>query len=236
MAMTPLNIPNPDPSAITTERIEKLRAELGLLFATRLDALEGTFNTRMEANTKAFEVFRENLNRVPTLLDREVERLNELANEKFRNIADRFNALDVRNADYRAAMKDAMQAALATQKDAVAAQNIANETSSSKSEAGFTKEIDGLKKLIDATDKALTSQLTDITARQNRAESRVQGSHDAKSDTRLSINTVVGIIAGFVGVFMFAAVVVFGIMSNTGGGGSDPGVVNVHPPSTITSP
>jgi hypothetical protein len=60
-------LPNPDPSLITTEAIDKAVESLEARFAARLDGME-----------KAVEVFHADLTRVPTLLDRSILGLREL--------------------------------------------------------------------------------------------------------------------------------------------------------------
>lgn len=60
-------LPNPDPSLITTEQIDKAVANLESRVMTRVDGME-----------KAIEVFHADLVRVPTLLDRSILGLREL--------------------------------------------------------------------------------------------------------------------------------------------------------------
>jgi len=67
MTVAPTNVPNPDPSDLTVNMILREIASVRSLLETRITAVE-----------KASDVFRENLTRVPTEVDKAIERLREL--------------------------------------------------------------------------------------------------------------------------------------------------------------
>jgi hypothetical protein len=69
-------IPNPDPSRITSEQIEKAVANS-----------ESKINTKIDGIEKAIEVQHEDLVRVPTLLDRAIGSQRELTDARFANIS-----------------------------------------------------------------------------------------------------------------------------------------------------
>ena len=77
------NIPIPDPSLITTAQIDKSRTELKADYTAAIATLERILETRLNAMDKADNLFMENLNRVPTLLDREVMRLTIIIESKY---------------------------------------------------------------------------------------------------------------------------------------------------------
>jgi hypothetical protein len=200
------NIPSPDPSALTTQTLHEGLLNLRQLLETRLNAMD-----------KASEVLSENVNRVPTLLDRQIAQIKELFGEKFEGVEKQFTERDVRTDQDKLAATTAVNAALQAQKEAAAAQNIANAAAINKSEAGFTKEIDGLKLLINATRDALAAQFADLTARVNRGEAMQAGSVNMRTEQRLNIGAVVGLIMGAVGVAAlgFTAMAFFGQHSTT---------------------
>jgi len=236
------NIPVPDPSIITTERIDKLRIELKGEIKLSFNAIKDNISTRLDSMDKAAIVLADSINHVPTLLDREIARTIGLTNEKFLAVSARFEERDVRFAqdhmrldeiitekfgfialqfrerDIRTdqdkmAASVAVNAALQAQKEAAAAQNVSNAASIFKSENGFTKEIDGLKAIISSIHDGIGQQITDLSARLARSESIVIGRHEDVSEKRLNIGTTLGIIGAIGGALALLAAVTFGVMS-----------------------
>ncbi len=70
--MTESNIPIPDPSVLTSDRLRR-----------EIDALREVVYTRLDAIDKATNLFQENLTRVPTDTDKQIQHLKELHDEKF---------------------------------------------------------------------------------------------------------------------------------------------------------
>ena len=240
------NIPIPDPSLMTTERINKIRSELKEEITLSVKALGDIIMTRLNSMDKATTILAENVNRVPTLLDREIARTNDLTNEKFGAVDSRFEERDVRfQRDYlrldeiitekfnfialqfkerdirtdqdKMAASVAVNAALQAQKEAAAAQNVSNAASIFKSENGFTKEIDGLKAIIGSIREGIGQQISEMSARITRSESIVVGKRENVSDNRLNMGTVLGVIGAIGGALALLAVITFGIISAVSG-------------------
>lgn len=167
---------------------------------------------RIQAITEAQQTFEDNLNRVPTQLDREAKRLTELFEEKLRAVHIRIDTFHDYAAAMREAAREALTAALASADKISSNQRQTFEQQISKSETSFTKEIDGLKVLINATKDAITADVANLTGRLDRGEGGYQGARIAVGDRQASttVNTqVVGqIIAFFVVVLMIVGVFV----------------------------
>jgi hypothetical protein len=154
--------PNPVPSAVTSEAID--RAVL---------SAESRINARLDGMEKAVEVFHADLTRVPTLLDRSITGLRELMEqivfteieklkgqldtnraetaEKFAGVGAQFSERDTRTDQRAGDTKLAVDAAFAAAKEATA-----------KIEAGFTKQIDGMVTIIDTKTSNLDGRISDV--------------------------------------------------------------------------
>jgi hypothetical protein len=183
------SIPVPDPTVLTTQAIDARVTELQKLLEARLDGYD-----------RATKLLEDNVNRVPTLLDREIAQTTALSAEKFAGIDQRFRERDVRTDQDKAASTTAVNAALSAQKEAAQAQEVSNETAINKSEAGFTKEIDGLKVLMGTNKDSTNIQINDLIARLNRSETATATTHDVRTDDRLNTGSIVGLVGGAVGI------------------------------------
>lgn len=186
MAIAPEIVPNPDPSTLTTEQLRHELTGLKELIGVRLDGYD-------KANT----ILAENVNRVPTLLDREILRITQLFDEKFTSAKNelgaitiamntRFEERDVRGRASETAASTAIAAALAALKEMIALQNTANAAAISKSEVGTTKEIDNIKLILANSAKTTDDKIADM--RTNR-----------RQDTGNVVGIVLG-VAGLVGL------------------------------------
>lgn len=183
------SIPVPDPTVLTTQAIDARVTELQKLLEARLDGYD-----------RATKLLEDNVNRVPTLLDREIAQTTALSGEKFAAIDQRFRERDVRTDQDKAASTTAVNAALSAQKEAAQAQEVSNGTAINKSEAGFTKEIDGLKVLMGTNKDSVNIQINDLIARLNRSETATATTHDVRTDDRLNTGSIVGLVGGAVGI------------------------------------
>jgi len=194
---------------------------------------------------KAASVLENHVNRVPTLLDRETSRLENLLSEKianihihFDNVATRFNERDIRFNQDKAAVALAIDAALRSQKDASRTQAETIAATFAKSEVSFTKEIDGLKALINATRDTISANVANLTGRLDRGEGGQQGARTQVEDHRASTALMTAIIGGVVG-FLALVVTIFGLWVAAHPGTSQraesPGAIAVAPlnPSAI---
>jgi hypothetical protein len=78
----PQNVPNPDPSAITSQAIDR-----------RVDNASSVIGARIDGMEKAVEVFQGDLTRVPTQLDRAVIAERELTNAKLSQVTSEIQSL-----------------------------------------------------------------------------------------------------------------------------------------------
>lgn len=183
--MAPAIVPNPDPSSLTTAHLRHEIAQIEKLIGARLDGYD-----------KANIILAENVNRVPTLLDREVMRITQLFDEKFSSakseiaalalsMTTRFEERDVRARASEAAANTAIGAALA-----------ALTAAASKSEVGTTKELDNIKLILSNEAKNNDDKLAALNARVNRGEGVTVGGSDMRTERRLDTGAIVGLVVG----------------------------------------
>jgi hypothetical protein len=210
-------VPNPDPTARTLETVNQRLAALDRFLDLRFGsdaeartALKETFNVRIEAIEKALAVFQEGITRVPTDVDKRVGGLKELHEkqfgEMFRAIQLQFDGIQTqfKERDTRAEQtsrdsKVAVDAALQAAKEAVGAQNAANNTAIAKSETATTKQIDQLGTLIQTQTGGLNDKIDDLKGRLTAMEGKASGVQTTQT-TQQSNNSytvaVVGLVVG----------------------------------------
>ncbi len=198
-------IPNPDPSAITSEAIDR-----------RVDNIRSIIDARINGMEKAVEVFQADLTRVPTQLDRaimglrdvidarlvsmdaalvrdrmlldqlydsvkdltvRVGQLAQVTDQRFAGIAEQFKERDTRTDQRAGDTKLAVDAAFAAAKEAT-----------SKIEMGFTKSIDSQQAVQTAQTKATEDKISDLKDRMTALENRTVGITTANAENR-TINT-----------------------------------------------
>jgi hypothetical protein len=180
--------PRPDPSTLTTQQLTRA-----------LEAQKEVIYTRFEAMDKAIVLLQEFANRQPTV--GEVKASYDVQftaiHEKFEERDRRF---DLRDADNKAAVNAALVAA----KEAVRAQQEANETAIAKSEAAFTKQIDQIGNIINSQAVTLDDKIADIRNRLAPLEARTvngDGKHVTSPlsyiGTMLSVTAIIVMLVGF---------------------------------------
>lgn len=230
-------VPNPDPSVITSQAIDR-----------RVDNLEKIINARIDGIEKAIIVFQSDLTRVPTQLDRAISALRDLIEARLKHIDIEVTTIhkDIhgREADIARQiihLKDLMAgkidelAAVTTErftgvgsqfaerdtrtdqragdtKLAVDAAFAAAKEATSKIEAGFTKSIDGQQELLNATTQATNDKISDLKDRLTAIENRTIGITTANTGNREVTNDassrVFSIVSVVVSILAIAAVVV----------------------------
>ena len=194
MPMIPPNVPNPDPSNLTMELVQREVSNLRQLLEIRINAIE-----------KAADVFSEGLNRVPTVLDREIAKVFSLTAEKFASqqvqftgVQLQFSERDVRSKASETAAQTGLTTALAAQKEQAAAYNDANAAAVTKSEAATVKQIDSILALLASNTKAIDEKIASINARLDRGEGG-QASTRSNQATNIAIGALVVtvIVGGF---------------------------------------
>jgi len=162
-------VPVPDPTALTTAALLREIASLKELVFTRLDGVEAKQDSFNEAITKT-----------PTDVDKQVQHLKELHEEKFVSIATQFKERDIRTEQTARDSKVAVDAALQAAKEAVAEQNKSSALAISKSEAATVKQIDQIQTQISTSTKGLDDKISDIKDRLTRIEGDAVGSAEQK--------------------------------------------------------
>jgi hypothetical protein len=166
---------------------------------------------RLDAMDKAMELFRESITRVPTDTDKQIVQLKSLVyetfrthDEKFRAIEIRFGERDLRFEQAARADKEAVAAAFAAAREAVAEQNRSAALAVAKSETAVAKQMDQLSVLLAKSTEALESKISDIKDRITGIENRAVGQVDTREDQRSGQVQWVGIIGGVVGLAALA--------------------------------
>lgn len=211
-------IPNPDPSLITSEAIDRRVADAMAILGARLDAAD-----------KAVEVFHADLTRVPTQLDTAIKGLRELIEARIEAVERNVDRIEVRlltnvnvvqeglvelqkltatteqkflGLDLR--LEERVKERNNTTKEAFAAQKELQAFIS----AGFTKAIDAQQTLLSAQTNANNDKISDLKDRLTAMENRTAGISTANIENRSS-NTDTS--TRMVAIFAVVAVVVIGI-------------------------
>ena len=185
-----VNVPNPDPSLLTTQNLRDGLANLKELIGARLDAMDTATSLRLEA-----------FDRVPAETHEKIEHLKEVVgeklgvqNEKFRGIAKQFEERDVRTAQASGAADDALKAALQAAKELVGAQGEASAAAAVKSETSFAKRVDQIGTILQTTQLALDARITELKERIDRGEGSSSGAemsiNSKRQDNQLLISVI----------------------------------------------
>lgn len=201
------------------EAVKTLRETEGTVVDERLkslDALHRALNAaiimRLDAMDKAVEVMAENVNRVPTLLDREVARVvemfrrsEELVTERFSGVTRQLIDRDVRGEQDKRTSEKAVESAFQAQKEAL-----------TKSDALTTKLLDGQQSILAASSKTIDDKIAVINGRLDRGEGGTKGARDERVETHMNIGTILGIIGGIIGALGLVAALASAIIGHNG--------------------
>jgi hypothetical protein len=166
----------------------------------KIASLRDIMDARLNAMDRASVVLADNVNRVPTLLDRETSRLTELFDEKFASTQTQFKERDIRTDQDKIAASTAVTAALTALKEMIALQNTSNTAAISKSEASVITTLDSLNRIISSTKEGLSADINNLKQRMDRGEGTDRGERMATADTHSNIGSISLIIGAFVGV------------------------------------
>jgi hypothetical protein len=177
--------PVPDPTTLTTQQLNTAIGLIKELFAVKFEAmdkavllLQDTFNRSPSIN----EVFLKHEERFSSTA-KEFEDLKELLlaqiNERFNKVAQQFELVERQRVEQKKDTKDAVDAALTAQKEAVKEQTTASERAIAKSEAFTTKQIDAIGAIIQSRDKGVDDKIDDLKSRVTAAESKTSVSDPA---------------------------------------------------------
>jgi predicted transcriptional regulator len=178
----PGNIPNPDPSILTTAQLLRELANQKEL----VDATVGPIISRLDVMDRS--------------IDSKVTHLRELHDEKFVSIDKQFDERDVRTDLLATGTKIAVDAALQAAKEAVGEQNKSSALAIAKSETATTKQIDQLQTLIQTNNDATNDKINDIKARLDRGEGGKTGVAADRTERHMDGTFVLAIIMAVTGV------------------------------------
>ncbi len=185
--------PVPDPTELTTQQLIRENIWLRELLETRLDGMD-----------KAIELLQATADKFPARMDEKIVAAIGVHDEKFKSIGLQFQERDVRTETSKRDGKDALDAALAAQKEAAEKQAATFGLSVAKSEAATDKRIDQMSALINTTADGLEGKISDVKDRLTRIEGHDEGATGTVSAQQAHGGYIVGIIG-------LVAAVVFGV-------------------------
>ena len=196
------NVPNPDPSDLTVSMITREVASTRALLETRIAAVE-----------KASDVFRENLTRVPTEVDKAIDRLRELVTLQVRSIETQISDMELRFKERATEMDTRLQQRFESSGVALAAASVAAEKAISAAlsaadrsvqnalgaaSAAVTKSDQSTEKRFETVD-AIRLTLADAQTKlmpRIESEARLQSVAEKVADLSTRFENVVGRNAG----------------------------------------
>lgn len=163
---------SPDPSPITAatllREIALLRDQLTREDASHREIIE----TRLNAMDKAITL----LETYPNNVDRRVNELRDLHQEKFNGVEVKFSERETRYAQIATDSERSIEIALSAAKEAAAVQHKCSEEAIAKNESSITKQIDNMGGLLHTRTHALDEKIDDLKNRMTSIESHSKGS------------------------------------------------------------
>jgi len=193
--------PVPDPTILTTQQLLAAVAASREIIETRLSGMD-----------TATSLNKEQMDRIPLIIDAKIRELRVLVEEKISGLMEKFHSIDVqfRERDTRTEQsskdsKVAVDAALQAAKEAVGEQNKSSALAIAKSEAATNKQLDQIGMLITTTNKALDEKINDLKGRLDRGEGQKAQAVENKGQSNWLIGValaVVAIIVALASLFM----------------------------------
>ncbi len=158
-------IPIPDPTVQTNVAIR-----------TAIIALDDKLTARLDAIDLATAVLAETVNRMPTLLDREIRHLIELKDAQFKTVEAQFQAIA----------------------ESTRLRSDASNTAVNKSDAALEKQLDGIHALLDSTSKSTDEKIAAISSRLDRNDGASRGI----SQSAAMVISIIGVLTAIVSVLI----------------------------------
>lgn len=173
----------PDPTILTTQNLRREIEGLRELQEALVSGEIGKLETRLNGMDKAIELLHTASARIPLHVKEEVthlselvvekiERLGDVATERFAGIEKQFAERDKRTEQLSLADKTAVNAALAAQEKQAIAQQEGNNAATSKMEANFTKLIEQGQTLLQEVRRNTDVQINDLKSRLDKGEGK----------------------------------------------------------------
>jgi hypothetical protein len=185
--------PVPDPTVLTTAQLLREQTALRELIETRLDGMDTATTLLSETVNRTPTIIQTVIAHVRELMAGELSRMTQISEERLKGIELQFTERDVRTEQAAKAGKDALDAALKSQKELVAQQNEANRAEAAKTESNFAKLIE-----------AQSARTDELKERIDRGEGSTAGAAGTRTEQRLNLNTVIAAVA-----LLLSAVIVF---------------------------
>lgn len=203
MTDQPTHLPSSlsDPSALTTQMVLR---EVEILS----DRITNAIITRQRDQDA-----------LKALVESKLDKASELRNEKFDSIETQFNLIERQRVEQKKDTKDAVDAALIAQKEAVQEQTIASGLSIAKSETATAKQLDQLASTVTVAIGGVTQSLnemkdnfnvsiSDLKERIGKIESNKVGATEQRAHSQQNITGVQAIIGIILGLTTLISVVV----------------------------
>jgi len=214
--------PIPDPSKLTTDAIDAATGKIYKTVEDKIAILRAEMlirDARFEGMDKASELMREDVNRVPTLLQTEIAHLKELQETQKEDLKELLKEIIQREVkgigDQITGRDTALAAALKAAQDAVAQQNTANGLAIDKAQAATKEAQTAISELFRTRTDALATVAADLRSRLDRIEAGGIGSATTRLDLRgdmsqhnQSTALIVSIVAAIVGFLSLVSVVI----------------------------
>lgn len=186
----------PPPSAWSPAEILAWRSNM----EDRLQSLRDLIITRIEAMDKAAVILSDNVNRVPTLLDRETGRLVALFEERTNNIRHMISARDDQAKQDKATAAIAVDTALTSLKELIFLRDGATSAAITKSESATANDLESLSKIIGSTKDGIANDIMNLKQRMDRSEGSYTGQRELRKDDHMTVGSIVGVVGGIVGL------------------------------------
>jgi len=234
--------PVPDPTTLTTEALRREVASLQVLIEQRVAALKELVESKFKGVGVELDLRQEGrsteISYIKAQIDDDVRGLRDLVTEKFKTVDLAFDLVERQRIEQKKDTKDAVDAALTAQKEAVREQTTASERAIAKSEAATNKQLEqqlltsgtaneALRRAIDEVkervadvdrnarsniadlDRSLRTSLSEVAQTANSYGQQRQGGIDSRA--------VIGWVLGAVGSLLAIGAIIFAAASRGGG-------------------
>lgn len=213
MVLEDSSSPPDDRSRVTilASTLRDLREDMQTLIHDGDKNLYERLATRLDAMDKASELLSENVNRVPTLLDRVAAQMKELFFQKFDGVKEQLIERGERNKDASASARQATTDALTYLKELSSTLQTTNKIAIDKSEAGFKDQLKALDSQLGQTKETLSTLLNDVKDRISRLETASSTVRETKADAHMTVGSIMGIVGGCLAGLSFIVTLGLGI-------------------------
>jgi hypothetical protein len=145
-------------------------------------------------------------------LESRIESLEDVQNEKHLQAEQQFELVERQRVEQKKDTKDAVDAALTAQKEAVREQTAASERAIAKSEAATSKQLDQLSVTFTAEAAAQRRELGEVKERVTAFEQQKVGAKETIVEKRDNLNGIYALIGAF-GLIIIITISVIGLIA-----------------------